>query len=91
MALENSILVGKSEQVMNFFRYCVSIGVTALIAVSLTASHAYAYIDPGTGSYILQIVLAAALGALFALKMFWRNVKAFLTNLLPGRQKQKHD
>lgn len=57
----------------------------------LAAREAAAYIDPGTGSYLLQIALAALLGGLFAVKMFWRNVKAFLQNLRPGRRKQSED
>jgi hypothetical protein len=38
---------------------------------------AHAYIDPGTGSMILQIVLAAAVGVLFFLKIIWRKIKRF--------------
>ena len=52
------------------------------------AATAQAYIDPGTGSYILQIALAFFLGALFALKMFWKNVKAFLVNIFSRGNKQ---
>jgi hypothetical protein len=37
---------------------------------------AFGYIDPGGGSYALQLLAAGLLGALFALKVFWRNVKA---------------
>lgn len=33
---------------------------------------AYAYLDPGTGSYFLQILIASLLGALFFIKSFWR-------------------
>ena len=42
---------------------------------------ACAYIDPGTGSYILQMLIAGAVGSLFAIKMFWRNIKNFFGNL----------
>jgi len=76
---------------MNFLRYFLRASGVLAVVLILAPSNAYAYIDPGTGSYILQIVLAALLGALFALKMFWRNVKDFLSGLLPGRQKRKHD
>ncbi len=57
----------------------------------LAAPVAHAYIDPGTGSYILQIALAFFLGALFALKMFWKNVKAFLGNIFSRGNKQGRD
>jgi len=52
------------------------------------AVSAWAYIDPGTGSYIFQITLAFFLGALFALKMFWKNVRAFIVNLFTRKNKR---
>jgi hypothetical protein len=33
-----------------------------------------AYIDPGSGSFILQILLATLLASLFFMKNFWRKV-----------------
>lgn len=38
---------------------------------------AFAYLDPGTGSYILQILIAGILGASFAVKIFWGKIKTF--------------
>ena len=38
-----------------------------------------AYLDPGSGSMLIQILLAALLGAGVAVKIFWRNIKAFFT------------
>ena len=35
------------------------------------------YIDPGSGSYLVQVVIAAVLGAVFWIKMSWHRVKAF--------------
>jgi hypothetical protein len=40
---------------------------------------AHAYIDPGTGSYILQTCLGIAFGALYTLKIYWRQVTAFFS------------
>lgn len=42
--------------------------------------YAYAYLDPGTGSYILQILIAAVFGTLFALKRYWHRMKSLLSN-----------
>jgi len=39
------------------------------------------YIDPGTGSTIIQIIIAGIIGGLFAIKLFWQNVKLFFFNL----------
>ncbi len=35
---------------------------------------AYAYIDPGSGSLILQIVIAGILGVIFTVKTFFRRL-----------------
>ena len=36
-----------------------------------------AYLDPGSGSYLLQLLIAALLGGLFALRMYWGRIKSF--------------
>ncbi|MFA6511988.1 MAG: hypothetical protein WCV86_02620 [Patescibacteria group bacterium] len=38
---------------------------------------AHAYLDPGSGSFILQMILGVVLGSLVALKVFFRRIKAF--------------
>ena len=35
------------------------------------------YVDPGSGSYLIQVIIAAVLGALFYFKHLWWKVKAF--------------
>lgn len=40
----------------------------------ILSREAYAYLDPGTGSYLMQMVLAVILGALFAIRIFWQKV-----------------
>lgn len=39
---------------------------------------AYGYVDPGTGSFVFQALIAGAVGAIFAVKTFWGNIKATL-------------
>ena len=33
------------------------------------------YLDPGSGSYILQVAMASLLGGVFALKSYWSAIK----------------
>ncbi len=47
----------------------------------ISTKTAYAYLDPGTGSFILQILAASALGALFAIKTFWRSIIGFFSGI----------
>ncbi len=42
---------------------------------------AYGYIDPGTGSYILQLLIGAVLGGIFTLVLFWKKTLAALRRL----------
>jgi hypothetical protein len=38
----------------------------------------FAYLDPGTGSYVLQLALAGLLGAAYTLRRFWTRVTGLL-------------
>lgn len=61
-----------------------------LVVVSLIfPPRVYAYLDPGTGSYILQLILAALLGAAFAIKIFWKRIKTFFADLLRGGSEEE--
>lgn len=62
--------------------------VLAVFYLALTRE-AYAYLDPGTGSYIIQLIIAALLGGLFALKIFWNKVKYFFVSLFSKKKKDE--
>lgn len=47
----------------------------------------YAYIDPGTGSYLVQVVIAGLLGVLFSLKIYWARIKTFIKGCSPFGRK----
>ena len=47
----------------------------------------HAYIDAGTGSLIIQFLIAGAVGGLFLIKVFWTKVKAFFGNLFSRLRK----
>jgi hypothetical protein len=40
-----------------------------------------AYLDPGSGSYLIQILIAALLGGGFAIKAFWKQISAFFIKI----------
>lgn len=48
----------------------------ALALLILSQGRAYAYIDPGTGSYLFQLLVGGLLGAAFVIKMYWKNIVA---------------
>jgi uncharacterized membrane protein len=49
-----------------------------LIIYFITLSHAYAYLDPGTGSIIMQALVAALAAGAATISYYWRKVKAFV-------------
>lgn len=44
-----------------------------------------AYLDPGAGSMLLQMILAGILGLSFTIKTYWRRIVAFI------RREKKED
>lgn len=52
---------------------------------------AYAYIDPGNGSYVLQLIIGVLFGALLMIKAYWKAVKAFFVNLFSIKSRTKKD
>ena len=39
----------------------------------------FLYIDPGSGSYLVQVIIAGILGAFFYFKNWWWKIKSFFT------------
>jgi hypothetical protein len=37
----------------------------------------FAYLDPGSGSYLWQLILAAILSSLFLVKVYWKKITRF--------------
>ena len=44
----------------------------AVMLVGASTSTAHAYLDPGTGSIILQVLLGGAAGLALACKLYWQ-------------------
>jgi hypothetical protein len=69
----------------NWLIYCALF----LLAWVMFPPSAHAYIDPGTGSYILQIVIAGIAAGVFAIKMFWGKIKALFSGNRAQNQSDK--
>jgi hypothetical protein len=53
----------------------------AVVVVLGLPSMAHAYLDPGTGSYALQLLLAALLAGAYTVKLYWAKLRALLRRL----------
>ena len=50
-----------------------------IVLTLLIPSVSYAYLDPGTGSFILQAIVAGAMGAIFTIKLYWKKIRSYFT------------
>lgn len=57
----------------------VKLLILALFLVPIHVDSAEAYLDPGTGSIMLQSILALVAGTAVTLKFYWAKVKGFFT------------
>ena len=62
-----------------------------LLLQFILSSSAMAYIDPGTGSYLFQLLMAGLLSSVFAVKMFWRNIRVYLSRFFSQGDSQEHE
>ena len=63
--------------------------IVTWLAVQLVgfSAAAHAYLDPGTGSILVQSLLAGIAGAVAIVSLYWQRLKNFFTNM----RKTPHD
>lgn len=52
---------------------------TAVLACTVLAAPSHAYLDPGTGSIILQSILAGVAVAMGVVRLYWYRLKSFFS------------
>lgn len=72
-------------------RWLARIVGLAAILVFLRPTDAHAYVDPSTGSYLLQMLLAGVVAAALAIRMFWTNLKLFFHKLFSKSNNEETD
>ena len=60
---------------MKFRNSFLPITLILLIFGHFSISNAYAYLDPGTGSIIAQMLIGTLVGAGLAIKIYWQKIK----------------
>ena len=56
----------------------------AIALLLLSSTNAWAYLDPGTGSMIIQGIIAGIAMAGFTIKTYWYRIKAFFNKSSEG-------
>ena len=52
-------------------------------------SYSHAYIDPGTGSIIIQVLIASFVGIAYTAKIFWKQITGFIKKIITSIKKTK--
>ena len=60
---------------------------TSILLFLLTTIWCYGYIDPGTGSFLVQVIIALFVGASLGIKIFWKNIKNFFLKLFSKKKR----
>jgi hypothetical protein len=50
-----------------------------------------AYLDPGSGSYLLQLLIAGLLGGMFVLKSQWGRIKSWFSRRSSQQEPESQD
>ena len=61
----------------------------SLILWTVVPHAAHAYLDPNTGSSIIQIIIAGLATGSYLVKVFWKQIKAFFSKLFKGKKEDK--
>ncbi len=61
----------------------------AMAALIASSTWAAAYLDPGTGSLALQMLVAGALTAAASIRIFWTRVKDFFNRMFRAKSAPK--
>ena len=62
----------------------MTIIVMVLLLYFSFPARAYAYLDPGTGSFIIQMIIGGLLGLAVTIGLFWNRVKVWFMNIFSG-------
>jgi len=66
-------------------------GLALISFCFLLPSSAHAYLDPGTGSYMFQMLIAGLIGASFAVKVYWKKIVSFFSNSSSEEKESRPD
>ena len=63
----------------------ISAASPAVAGLAIGLKQPPAYLDPGSGSYLLQLLIAGLLGGAFLIRLFWGRIRAFFVRLFSRR------
>jgi hypothetical protein len=70
-------------------RNLTSVALLGAIATLFFTGPAWAYLDPGTGSMMLQLLLGGVAGAMVVGKLYWQRLREFVTSRFSGKASER--
>ena len=66
-------------------------GILSAVAVTFPISNAWAYLDPGTGSFLLQMLLGGIAGLAVVGRMYWTRLKVMIGRTFGNSRSAEND
>jgi hypothetical protein len=66
-------------------KFTLLITAVLLFALLFPSQAAAGYLDPGSGSFFVQLIIATVVGGLISVKLFWKNIKDNITSKFKKR------
>ena len=77
---------------MKYSNKLLTLFLLAMYIIIILHKDAYAYLDPGTGSFIFQMALAALLAGLVTVKLWWKKLILMISRFFSKSEDlEKHD
>lgn len=78
-ALQQRRAVGGARGVIQLINMKTSIISSAIGSLLLVSQDAFAYVDPGTGSLLIQWLFGIVMASLAVVNIYWHRFKAFFS------------
>jgi hypothetical protein len=70
--------------------FTLSAVISAILIILILPGESHAYIDPGSGLILLQVIIATVIGGFFTFKRFWINILRKL-HIISAKEEEKKD
>ena len=63
--------------------------IFTILSVIIFPNHTYAYLDPGTGSIILQAIIGFLAASVTAISIYWSKFKSLISRIFNKKEIEK--
>lgn len=74
-------IVYNKKAMMGYLKFFMRLFVLLILLSLIFPKQAHAYIDPGTGSIIIQFLIGVVVGGAALVKIFWHKISANIKRL----------